>query len=457
MSEYQIVNPYTGQTERVFDLSSQAEIKAALNYAQDFYQINREIPFEKRADILRNIAAEILANQKELAKSITENMGKLYQESLQEVAATARIAEYYANNGPKILEPRPYTYQQNKRPAVLKQQALGTILAIEPWNFPFTQVMRVFAPNFLLGNAVILKPAPIVAGCSFALERAITQADGYLSGGFKCLLLSNQQVADLIKQQAFQGVALTGSIKAGSEVAAIAGKAIVKTTLELGGNDPFIVLPGADIRQAAKDAAVSRLRNSGQVCTSAKRYIVHREIAAEFIEQLMAEFSAKKIGDPFDQKTTLAPLASAKVVARLQNQLDTAIAHGAKVLLAGGKAAKEKGNFFTPVLLTNILPTNPMYDQEFFGPVGQIKIVENQKEAIKEANNSKYGLASAIYAPKEEASVIADQLESGQVFINQPSNGYPEIPFGGVKKSGYGREMSDLALFEFANQKIIAY
>lgn len=236
-----------------------------------------------------------------------------------------------------------------------------------------------------------------------------------------------------------------------------AAQALTKSTLELGGNDAFIVLPGADIDQAVADGAISRLRNAGQVCTSAKRYIVHEAVAEEFTTKMIATFKAQQIGDPKLDSTTIAPLSSKVAQTGLQAQVDAAVANGAKVLVDGGAVTDQPGNFFKPVLLTGMTPANPTYDDEFFGPVGQIHVVKSTEAAIKLANSSQYGLAGAVYAgTTAEAQAVAEQLETGQIFLNQPSNGYPQLPFGGVKNSGYGREMSDLALYEFANQKMIA-
>ncbi|GAF40050.1 succinate-semialdehyde dehydrogenase [Agrilactobacillus composti DSM 18527 = JCM 14202] len=339
---------------------------------------------------------------------------------------------------------------------MLQQDAIGIVLSIEPWNFPYSQVMRVFAPNFLVGNPVVLKHASIVAGCAAHFEKVLLQA-GIEPGAFQNLFVSYDQIATILADKRVQGVALTGSEAAGRQIAALAGQNLVKSTMELGGNDVFAVLNDADIDLAVQDAAAARLRNAGQVCTSAKRYIVQQDVAADFIAGIQATFQNQVLGDPMAATTTLAPLASKGASDQLQQQLDQALAHGATALVAGGQVAG-MGNFFAPAILTDITPDNPAFYQEFFGPVAQVYVVPDDQALIKLANDSNFGLAGAVYSKDTtHAHEVASQLETGQVFINQPSGAYPELPFGGVKNSGYGREMSDLGLYEFTNQKIVVF
>lgn len=452
---YQVINPYTGALENEYAQTSDDALQSALQTGDTYYHAHYNEPLAIRVKQLQAIADAFRQNVEQLAFTATTNMGKLHREAIGESTAAANIAQYYVDHGPAALLPKAYTYQDGKQ-ATLHYDATGIVIAIEPWNFPYTQVMRVFAPNFLLGNPVILKHAPIVAGCAELFEKLVwsTNVD---HGAFQNLFLSNEQTADAIADDRVQGVALTGSPKAGRAVAAEAAAALTKSTLELGGNDAFIVLKSADVDQAVKDGAVSRLRNAGQVCTSAKRFIVHEAVADEFIAKMTAVFESQVLGDPMTDATTLAPLSSKAAQTTLQQQVDTAIANGAKVLVPGGAVTDQPGNGFKPVLLTNLLPDNPMYDTELFGPVGQIQVVRSTEEALSIANHSQYGLAGAVYAgTTAEAQDVAEKLETGQIFLNQPSNGYPELPFGGVKNSGYGREMSDLALYEFANQKMIA-
>lgn len=447
------LNPYTNEVLANFDYHTDSEIQGALALAYGYYQQQKTTSFEERGQILSRIAQAFRNNTDALARMAAQNMGKLYSEGVGEANAAANIARYYADHGPAALQTKDYAYLGHQK-AQLRYEGTGIVLAIEPWNFPYTQVMRVFAPNFLLGNPVILKHSRIVAGCANLFEQVVWSTD-VNHGAFQNLFMTNEQVADMISDIRVQGVALTGSTAAGETIASLAGQATTKTTLELGGNDAFIVLKDADIQKAVKDGATSRLRNSGQVCTSAKRYIVEEAVAKPFIEGMIAEFESRTLGDPMAKETTLAPMASQAGRDALQVQVDTAVTHGAKILVDGGAVLNQPGNFFKPVLLTNITENNPMYDQEFFGPVGQVYVVKNAEAAIQLANQSQFGLAGAVYS-KHQALEVAQQLETGQVFLNQPSNGYPELPFGGVKNSGYGREMSDLALYEFANQKMIA-
>lgn len=452
---YQIINPATGKIEQTFEPADNQIIEAALNRSATYYRTQRQVTFQQRAAQLAEIAQIFRDHVAQLASVAATNMGKRYQEGIGEATAAANIAQYYVDHGLTALTARQYTYLDGKK-AVLQYEATGTVLAVEPWNFPYTQVMRVFAPNFLLGNPVILKHARIVAGCADLFEQLVWAAN-VDHGAFQNLFINSEQVATMIADARIQGVALTGSAQAGSAVAAEAGRAMKKSTLELGGNDAFIVLKGADIDQAVLDGATSRLRNAGQVCTSAKRFIVECDVAEVFTTGMIAQFRQRQLGDPLDETTTLAPMASKAMQLNLQHQVDVAVENGAQVLVAGGAVLDRPGNFFKPVLLTNLTPDNPMYDEEFFGPVGQIHVVDNEAAAISLANRSQFGLAGAVYAKTVTAAKrVADQLETGQIFLNQPSNGYPELPFGGVKNSGYGREMSDLALYEFANQKMIA-
>lgn len=412
---YQVINPVNDNQESTFETITDAAVETALTRGQHYYQQQRQATFQERATQLAAIADQFRTHVDQLATMAATNMGKLYQEGVGEATAAANIAQYYVDHGLQALTDRQYTYQDGRK-AILQYEATGIVLAIEPWNFPYTQVMRVFAPNFLLGNPVVLKHAKIVAGCADLFEQLVWQA-GIDHGAFQNLFLDREQVTHVITDSRVQGVALTGSAEAGSTVAAQAGRAMKKTTLELGGNDAFIVLKGADIQQAVSDGATSRLRNAGQVCTSAKRFIVQREVAPAFTTQMIKQFQSRQLGDPLAPTTTLAPLASKDIQRQLQQQVDLAVAHGAEVLVAGGAVRDRPGNFFRPVLLTHLMPDNPMYDQEFFGPVGQIHVVDTEDDAINLANASQYRLAGAVYAQSlADAKRVANQLETGQVF-----------------------------------------
>lgn len=451
LKQIEVRDPFTNEIYQTFLQSSSTEIQLALQNGHDYYQEALSHDISERAKQLQQLATVFLKHQDELATVAAHNMGKRLSEGQNEVAAAANIAHYFADHGAEFLTNKPY--QSDGLKAHLTYMATGIVLAVEPWNFPYTQVMRVFAPNFILGNPIILKHAGITAGCAALFESLVAEA-GIPNGAFKNLFLDHQQVNDIIADDRVQGVALTGSETAGRQIAAAAGQHLKKSTLELGGSDALIVLGDADIQSAVEGATISRLRNAGQVCTSAKRYIVRREIADAFVEGLQATFTNQIIGDPLDPLTTMAPLSSKSAQRILQEQVETAVSAGAHVLIAGG--AVPETNFFLPMLLTNISSENPAFNTEFFGPVAQLYLVDSDEEAIQLANATSYGLAGAVYSQDiAHAQHVAQRMITGQVFINQPSIGVPQLPFGGVKHSGYGREMSDLGIYEFANQKII--
>lgn len=451
---YTVTNPYNGEVVKQYPDAKKEEISQALDAAEEFYQLNKKIKPEVRAIQLKAFADVMEQNKEELARKAAINMGKLLREGRGEVDLCVKILRYYAQQGPNLLKPKPYIYEMHKE-AFLHYDAIGTVLSVEPWNFPYSQVIRVLAPNYLIGNPVILKHAGIVAGCAELLEQLGDKAK-LGTGAFKNLFITHKQVEEILADKRVQGVALTGSEKAGSIIAQQAGANLIKSTMELGGSDAFIVLDDADLDKTVNDAVAARLRNCGQVCTSAKRYIVEEKVAEKFTKKISKIFEELTIGNPLDENTQLAPLSSASATTDLDNQVKRAIENGAKVVVAGGKVENKAGNFFKPVILTDIVPENPAYYEEFFGPVAQIHVVKDDEAAIKLANDSNFGLAGAVYSsdPKH-ALEVARQVETGQIFINQPSSAHPELPFGGIKNSGYGREMSDIGLYEFTNQKII--
>lgn len=452
---YKVINPYSGKLVKEYELMSDDEIAEKLNQAEQFYKTQKKVPVSQRANKLLNFAEILEKNQDKLANEAAINMGKKIAEGRGEVLLCANLVRYYAEKGPSLLEPKPYEYANGKK-ALLEHHSIGIVASIEPWNFPYSQVIRVLAPNYLLGNPVVLKHAGIVAGCAKLLEELAIEA-GLDDGAFANLFVSHEQIAEVIADERVQGVALTGSEDAGRIIAGQAGKSLIKSTMELGGSDVFVVLDDADLELAINDAIGARLRNAGQVCTSAKRYIVEESVAEKFISGIKQKFTDIKLGDPLDENTELAPLSSEQAVEGLQKQVEEAVANGADVLVQGGPV-EGNGYFFRPVVLTNIKPKNPAYYQEFFGPVAQVHVVPDDEAVIELANDSFFGLAGAVYSQNvERAHTVASEIETGQVFINRPSGAHPELPFGGVKHSGYGREMSDLGLYEFANEKIIVF
>lgn len=449
---YTAINPATVEIVRDFPTATDQEVKQALEAGSAFYENQKSVSVEKRAKLLLKLADVMDENVEELAREAAENMGKLLREGRGEVGLCTGILRYYGTKGIELMQPKTYEYGNGKK-AKLYHQSLGIVLSVEPWNFPYSQAIRVLAPCFLLGNAVILKHAGIVCGCADLLEKLTVKA-GFPKGAFKNLFLTHEQTANIMEDSRVCGVALTGSEQAGRIIAGQAGKNLIKSTMELGGTDVFAVLDDADLEKAVKDAVQTRLRNCGQVCTSAKRFIVEESIYDKFVDGLKTEFSKLELKNPLDETADLGPLSSRDAVLTLTNQVNEAISHGAKVELEGG--AIPGGCYFKPMILSGIEKGNPAYDAEFFGPVAQIYEAKDDADVIRIANDSEHGLAGAVYSKDaERAKKVALAIETGQIFINQPSSAHPELPFGGIKNSGFGREMSDIGLFEFANEKIV--
>lgn len=453
---YTVTNPFTEEVIATYPETSFEELERALKQAEDYYFTSKNESVASRAKKLLAISDLMDSKREELAQTASLSMGKLITQALSEVDLCVEIMRYYATQGPQMLATKPYIYGLRQE-AFLHYESSGIVLAVEPWNFPYSQVIRVFAPNYLLGNPVILKHASQVATCAQALDDLMSEAS-LAPGAFKNLFLSYQQVDEVLADKRVSGLAVTGSSQVGQKLAAKAAANLVKTSLELGGNDAFLVLKDADVAKAAHDAVSARLRNCGQVCTAPKRLIVAKEVADEFIKLVTDELNKVKLGNPLEETTTLAPLASKAGLELLDEQVTMACENGAKVLVAGGKVTEQTGYFYRPVLLTGLEKQNPLYDQEFFGPVLQVYVANDEVEMLSIANDSSYGLAGAVYSQDVvHANEVAQRLITGQVFINQPAASHPELPFGGVNQSGYGRELSDLGLYEFANQKIIAW
>ncbi|WP_039057577.1 NAD-dependent succinate-semialdehyde dehydrogenase [Enterobacter sp. Bisph1] len=450
---YQTVNPANNQLIKAYPNHSDADIEVTLRKADALYHSAwSKGDIEQRLPILHKLADLLESQQEELAKIASREMGKLIAQSRSEVKICAQIARYYADNAKTFLA--PVKYQTDLGEAWVEHHPIGVIMAVEPWNFPYYQLMRVLAPNLAAGNPVICKHASIVPQCAESFAHLVREA-GAPEGAWTNLFISSDQVAAIIADPRVQGAALTGSEKAGSAVAAQAAKHIKKSTLELGGNDVFIVLDDADLQKAVEIGVQARLANAGQVCTAAKRFIIHQDIADQFMRQFTDAFQQVKIGDPLDESTTLGPLSSKDALDTLSKQVSDAVQHGAK-LHFGGKPASGEGNFFEPTILTHITRDNPAYFEEFFGPVAQIYVVNNDEEAVRLANDSHYGLGGAIFSRNiDRAKQMASRIETGMVYINWLTDTAAELPFGGVKRSGFGRELSDLGIKEFVNQKLV--
>ncbi|WP_326902458.1 NAD-dependent succinate-semialdehyde dehydrogenase [Kosakonia cowanii] len=450
---YQTVNPFNNQLIKAYPNHSDADIEATLRQADALYHSEwAKGSIDQRLPVLHKLADLLESHQEELAKIATQEMGKLIAQSRSEVQICAQIARYYANNAEKFLAPVKYDTELGD--AWVEHHPIGIIMAVEPWNFPYYQLIRVLAPNLAAGNPVICKHASIVPHCAEAFAHLVREA-GAPEGAWTNLFISSDQVSAIIADPRVQGAALTGSEKAGSAVASQAAKHIKKSTLELGGNDVFIVLDDADLEKAVKTGVQARLANAGQVCTAAKRFIVHQKVADQFLRQFTDAFQQVKMGDPLDESTTLGPLSSKDALETLSKQVSEAVQNGAK-LHFGGKPANSEGNFFEPTILTHITRDNPAYFEEFFGPVAQVYVVQDDEEAVRLANDSHYGLGGAIFSRDiERAKGLASRIETGMVYINWLTDTAAELPFGGVKRSGFGRELSDLGIKEFVNQKLV--
>lgn len=450
---YKTVNPANNKLIKEYPSHTDADVEAALSTADALYHSDwSKGSIDKRLAVLHKLADLIDSRSEELAKIASEEMGKLIAQSRGEVKLCAQIARYYADNAKQFLAPVKYPSEMGE--AWVEHHPIGVVMAVEPWNFPYYQLMRVLAPNLAAGNPVIAKHASIVPHCAEAFAHLVREA-GAPDGAWTNLFISSDQVANIIADDRVQGAALTGSEKAGSVVAAQAAKHIKKSTLELGGNDVFVVLDDADLEKAVKIGVNARLANAGQVCTAAKRFIVHEKVAEQFLTKYTEAFRNIKIGDPLDESTRLGPLSSKEALETLTKQVDEAVKNGA-TLHFGGKPVQREGSFFEPTILTNITRDNPAYFEEFFGPVAQIYVVKNDEEAVKLANDSHYGLGGAVFSKDiDRAKKMASKIETGMVWINWLTDTAAELPFGGVKRSGYGRELSDLGIKEFVNQKLV--
>jgi succinate-semialdehyde dehydrogenase/glutarate-semialdehyde dehydrogenase len=446
------VNPATGVLIRSFEPLTAAEIEQKLQRAATAFPGFSRSPFAERSRSLAR-AAEILESEKEtFGRLMTLEMGKPFRAAMQEAEKCALGCRYYAEHGAGFLQDEVIATGVVK--SFVRYQSLGPVLAIMPWNFPFWQVFRFAAPALMAGNVGLLKHASNVPQCALAIEDVFRRA-GLPDGVFQTLLIRAGQVNDLIVDSRIAAVTLTGSLAAGQSVAAAAGKAIKKSVLELGGSDPFVIMPSADLERAAQTAVQARIVNNGQSCIAAKRFIVHERIASEFIRLFVAQMRALKVGNPMDLRTDIGPLATPQVLADLQRQVDVTIQQGAKCLL-GGRASEGPGNFFPPTVLTAIPRNSPAYSEELFGPVASVFTVNSPEAAVELANDTCFGLGAVAWTnDTRERELFINELQSGLVFINGMVASDPRLPFGGVKQSGYGRELSHHGIREFVNAKTV--
>ena len=451
--DYQTINPNSEELIKSFPEHTDEQLQDIIAAADAEYATHWSLTtLAERAAIVRKAASIMREKRDDFAAPVTLEMGKLFREAQGEVDLSADILEYYADNAERFLAPERLKVEEGE--AYVESAPLGVIFCVEPWNFPYYQLARVAGPNLMLGNTLIVKHASNVPQCALAFERLFLDA-GAPIGVYTNVFLSNERSAVAIADKRIKGVALTGSERAGSAVAAEAGKALKKSTMELGGSDAFIVLDDADMDVAIKWGVWGRMNNTGQCCVAAKRFILDEKIADVFLGRFKAELEKLVAGDPMDESTTLGPLCTKGAINLVEKQIKSAVDGGAKVLL-GGKRFDRKGYFLQPTILTDIQPGNAAYYQEFFAPVALIFRVKNDQEAVDLANDSPYGLGgSVITKDLERGKRVARKIDTGMVFINRATWTAPDLPFGGVKNSGYGRELSDLGIGEFVNKKLI--
>ena len=452
---YQTTNPYTGETLKTFPDATDAQVAQALEHGHSAFQQWRLQPVRERVTFLQKAADLLRARHTEYAKLLTTEMGKLLAEAEAEVELSAAILEYYVKHAEAELAPQPLPCEDPVvSEAQLVHEPLGIILAIEPWNFPYYQIARIMAPQLAAGNVILLKHASNVPQSAAAFEK-LMQETGLPAGCFQNLYATRGQIETIINDPRVQGVALTGSEGAGALVAAQAGRALKKSTMELGGSDAFIVLDDADLDKAVKWAVFGRHWNGGQVCCSSKRIIVHESIHDEFVRRYTEGVAQLKSGDPMEASTTLAPLSSQQAADDVRRWIDEAVAHGATATVIGAEVPRQ-GAFVRPVLLTGVKPGNPVYHHEFFGPVSMIFKVKDEDEAIRLANDSPFGLGGSVFTQDiERGKRVAAQISTGMVYINHPTAVKADLPFGGIRRSGYGRELIGLGLKEFVNHKLV--
>ncbi|MEO0948974.1 MAG: NAD-dependent succinate-semialdehyde dehydrogenase [Cyanobacteria bacterium J06641_5] len=446
------VSPATGEQLKVFSPLSAAEIDAKIARAHDAFAVYRHTSFAQRSRWLQRAAEILEAERQRFAELMVAEMGKPVREALAEVDKCAWVCSHYAEQAPAYLA--DFEVCTDAQKSFTRCLPLGVILAVMPWNFPFWQVFRFAAPALMAGNVGLLKPASNVPQCALAIEE-IFQWAGLPDGAFQTLLVPASAIAGIVADERIRAATLTGSEGAGASLAAAAGRALKKTVLELGGSDPFIVLESADLEAAAGMGAKARLLNSGQSCIAAKRFIVAEAIADRFEGLLVDEFRAMRVGDPMDPNTQVGPLATAGILAEIDAQVNTLIAAGARVLV-GGYRFDRPGNFFAPTILTDIPRNHPAAREEFFGPVALLFRVKDLDSAIALANDSPFGLgASAWTTDIPEQERLIDELDAGATFINAMVQSDPRIPFGGIKRSGYGRELAAEGMREFVNLKTV--
>jgi succinate-semialdehyde dehydrogenase/glutarate-semialdehyde dehydrogenase len=452
MSLYAVIDPASGETVKEYPTISDDDLREAIARSDRAYrEWTPSSTVAERAALIRRVGELHSERRRHLAEIIVREMGKPIEQALGEVDFSAAIYEFYADNAERLMADESIELLEGEGSAFVRRSAFGVLLGIMPWNYPYYQVARFAGPNLCVGNPILLKHAPQCPESAAAMEEIFHDA-GFPADAYINIYASNEQIEWLIGDPRVRGVSLTGSERAGAAVAAIAGRHLKKVVLELGGSDPFILLAAGDLDKAVKAAVAARLENTGQACNAGKRFIVVDELYEPFLEKFTAALTAVKPGDPSSSETAIGPLSSKTAADRLEDQVKRAVDQGAK-LVAGG--ARE-GNFFEPTVLTDITPENDAYHEEFFGPVAQVYRVRDEDDAIRLANDTPYGLGSYVMTDDpEQARRVADRIEAGMVFVNAVGAEGVELPFGGIKRSGFGRELGRFGMDEFVNKKMI--
>jgi len=450
MSHYQVLNPATGVVEQEFATATDAACLAAITSADNAHKAWTKVPVAKRAEIVHRIGQLHIDRQDELAAIINREMGKPLADAAGEVEFSGYIYQYYADNAVSLLADTPIELSGGEGTAVMRKSSVGALLGIMPWNFPYYQVARFGGPNLIIGNTVLLKHAPQCPESAAAMEQMYLDA-GFPAGAYVNIYATNSQIETLIADPRVQGVSVTGSERAGAAVAEIAGRNLKKVVLELGGSDPFILLSTDDLDAVVESAVAARVDNAGQACNAAKRFVVAENLHDEFLGKFVDAMVAVETGDPTSDDCAMGPLSSTLAADRLEDQLKRAVAGGAT--LVGGV---RDGNFFSTGVLTGVKPGNDAFHEELFGPIAIVFSVADESEAISLANDTPYGLGSYLFTTDaDQAMRVADQIEAGMVFVNLVGGDAPELPFGGVKRSGFGRELGRFGAEEFVNRKMI--
>jgi succinate-semialdehyde dehydrogenase/glutarate-semialdehyde dehydrogenase len=449
---YQSINPYDGTLLRTFEELTDQQLETALEIAATCFETWRHTAFAERAAVAANAAAIMRARVDEFARPVTLEMGKRIDEARAEVALSADIIDYYATHAERFLAPQHLTPSSGE--GDVESSPFGVLFGVQPWNFPYYQLARFAAPNLMAGNVVMVKHAGCVPQCAIAFEQLWLEA-GAPAGAYTNLLISYEQVNRVIDDPRIKGVALTGSVEAGKLVAARAGQNLKKSTMELGGSDAFIVLEDADLDKTVRWAVWAKMNNTGQCCVAAKRFIVVDELADRFLDQFQTALAALTPGDPMDKATTLGPLSTEAALVKLLDQVTRAVAKGA-TLVMGGNRIDRPGAFMQPTILADITPSNPAFREEFFGPVALFFRVKNEDEAVALANDSDFGLGGSVFTKDvARGKRVASRVDTGMMFVNHPTWTTPDLPFGGIKNSGYGRELSSMGIQEFVNKKLV--